>query len=181
MINIAFCGEIGSGKSTCCSYLEDIYGMSRFAFADKMKLDLIDMGADPEHVYGQKTALSRAMLQAVGDYFTTECPDYLITPVLDGVKEAERFNSEGACIEDLRRRREWSALDKNWVLVRIVCSRPHPMCTTTVYAAQHITENEWKELDPDFVITAAPGDIASIYEQVDNIINKLLRRENGKR
>jgi adenylate kinase family enzyme len=176
MMKIAFMGNMQAGKSTCADYLETIYGLSTVSFADRLKLNLIDIGMDPDHAFGKKTDLSRSLMQIYGEYMRSIDKEHWVKYVLSSIAEGEEYCAEGFVIDDLRFVNEADALrEEGFVIVKVVKYEDTLMCTT--FNTQHVSENEWRDIEYDYSISAHEGDLPELFGQVDDIVHMILRED----
>ena len=168
MIKIAFIGNSGSGKTTAASYLEEIYGFAVVSFADKLKMNLIDIGVDPYVLYDNRTYLSRSLMQLYGEQMREQDTDHWVKEVVGTVADFEESpHFEGVAIDDLRFHNEVDALrEQGFVVVRVL----KVGAEAAGMIVNHVSEMEQLGIHEDYILSASTGDMVSLYGEIDDLV-----------
>ena len=175
-MRIALAGCMEAGKSTIAQYLADIYGFGVLSFSDKLKFNLIDIGIDPDRLFEKKDDTARELMQVYGQAMREQNPLHWVNFMMCGVDFGEELGTDGHVVDDLRFVNEAEALrEEGFVLVRVnkISTVPPSYFTAT---SQHISENEWLDIDFDYTITAVDGALSELFGQVDDVINKIIKK-----
>ena len=175
---IGLAGYAGVGKSTVAEYLAKEHGFKRVNFKDalvaEMKerlprtLEIMDNilndldGIDV--LFQRKPELMRALMQEYGtEVRRADNPNYWVDQWKAKVEEV----GGNIVTDDVRFFNELSAVgDTDGVLIRVTRSD-----ITT--GGTHASETEQEKFIEDFTIEGVKGEHASLYKQVDSIINTL--------
>ncbi len=169
---LAFLGPAKSGKSTCCSILNDLgraYGkkITRLSFADPLKKVCSDIycfayDVPPESFYGTQAEKElvhevlgnrsgREILQFIGTGgFRAMTPDVWIQYMLKHCDIAARYGSDLIVIDDLRYANEAAALRK--LGAYIVRVQRDGLETSNGSTGNHVSETEQRAIDADEII-----------------------------
>ena len=167
-MNIAFAGLSGAGKSAAADYVDVHYGISRVAFGDYVREEIIEKGFPRELVYHKPTAPHiRIALQEHGAGKRAEDENYWVDKfILDHVN-----NDGDVSVDDMRYSNEAEALrDMGFYLVWVECP---DLLNEDAEFRKHESESgldDWYEYDG--LIVANHGDIKEIYSQLDELIGK---------
>lgn len=143
---VGLMGKARSGKDTAADILVEEFGYKNVAFSDEVKRIAIEhFGCTHEEVYVEKTALSRRILQGIGDGLREEIDKNIwIDKVLnEGSRDkllaipCIRYHNEAKVVRSL-----------GGVIVKIVRDdRPD-----IEYNADHVSEMEQEGIVPDITI-----------------------------
>lgn len=176
---IGICGYKGTGKSTVAEYLAKEHKFKRVNFKDGLvaemkerfpmllkELSLVHEGdlGDTNWLFEKKPPIMRALMQEYGtDVRRADNQDYWV----DKWKATVESVKGNIVTDDVRFYNELAAVgDMDGILIRV--TRPDITSGGT-----HQSETEQEKFIEDFTIYGEPGDHASIYKQVDEIINTL--------
>ena len=169
MIKLAFGGKKHSGKTTLAEYCADIHDLEPLSFADELKMNLVEIGVEPDRLFGKRDANSRALMQAYGEVMRDQDPDYWLKIGVKKVKEFEQAlpQGEGFTFDDMRYANEAEALSKmGFTLIKVVREG---------YA--HEEDNHPSEAGlPDevyvHILVVKNKDLDSLYRMIDEIIEE---------
>jgi hypothetical protein len=165
-MNIAFAGPFQSGKSTAAKYAEQGYGISRVAFGDYVREELIENGWDRADVYHKPSSDEvREALQSHGAGMRAVDSHYWVDKfLLDYANVAD-----DVCVDDMRYTNEAEALrDMGFKLVWVDCQN---MPNADDPKRGHESENglnDWYEYDG--LLVADYGHPEELYSQLDELI-----------
>ncbi len=164
---IGLVGKAGSGKTTIANLLIRKYGFERMAFADPLKEMLIKAGmCTRDECYGEKTKMSRWLMQKVGTEIFREQidEDFWVKATLDRLSERWDENPRARIvIDDVRMPNEAQAIRAlGGELVRVV-----RIGYENENAAGHKTEMLLDTIQVDHEIHAVSGDIQGLLLQAD--------------
>ncbi|RLG97398.1 hypothetical protein DRO27_00080 [Candidatus Bathyarchaeota archaeon] len=172
-MKIAFAGEMTSGKTTAAEYLSEVYGFGILSFADKLKYNLIDIGVPIKVLFEEKTEASRTLMQVYGEVMRDYDPEYWVDYILEGVSTGEGMLTEAHAVDDMRYLNEGEVLkEEGFHLVCITKKGPAPMWSPT---HEHASENEWRDIDFDYHISAQEGDLVDLFGQLDDMIADIIK------
>lgn len=170
MIKLGISGKKGTGKSTVADYLVSLYGLDVFAFAHQLKVDLMNMGV-PTEVLNKKPwpPWLRALAQLYGVSKRDADPMYWVDRCLDDIED---LDPDGVVIDDVRFLNEAEELRRNgYTLIRLELEDAQHEDT-------HISEIDLDNYDGwDYVISARLGDVDTLYDRVDEIMEREERSE----
>jgi dephospho-CoA kinase len=170
---IAFCGFMGSGKSTVAQILEMKYGFKRYSFASKLKEIIKELyNVDKNHPN------FRIIAQSFADA-TLRIDPYTWIRFL--CSRIDQENPWRCVVDDLRFVREAQALKQlGFTIVRLKCSlstlkkrNPSGFCSTTL---NHPSEIEHKKIVSDYVLDT-DMDLEDFSIHLDNFMKNVLRVE----
>lgn len=179
---IGLCGGIGAGKDTVGRFLREDYGFETVSFASKLKEVAADVyGLEERHVNGTQAdklepigrlldpngqpLTGRRILELLGtEGFRNVSPttwvDYLMRRI-----DRETEATVGRCfvITDCRFPNEFDAVrERGGVMWRVEKTAQDEHTSTT----GHASDVAWRDLEPDVVVSAAPGDMAGLRAAV---------------
>ena len=167
MIKVALSGKKGSGKSTVAEYLSDTFGFDVFSFADGLKMDLENIGINPDRLYKDKDETARKLMQLYGQAMSEQNARHWVDQVLGGIEILEECCSEAVVIDDLRFKNEKDVLeDEGFVTIRVIKAGNDD-------GDNDLSETELDDETFDYTIFADPGDLQSLFHNVDVIIGEL--------
>lgn len=171
---VGLCGYKGSGKSIVAKYIEENYKFKRINFKDELIKEMKErfprtIEAIMEHYptssfFEDKPPIARALMQEYGtevrradhiDYWATKWLKTVSRETSNVVTDDVRFNNE---LESLR--------GLGGVLIRVVRDDIHT-------GGEHASEKEQEGFVPDFTIVAKKGELSSVYQQIDKIMNHI--------
>lgn len=166
---IGLAGRAGAGKTTIGKYLEEKYGFKRLAFADQLKHMLVNAGmCTYDEVFGEKTELSRWLLQKIGtEIFRKQVDDlFWVRRMAVTVK---RFHDEGKAvvIDDIRFPNEAAlvrAYPQEHCLVKVVRDDDYVDATA---GQDHDSEVLVDTIDCDKIFLAQSGEVDKLLWLTD--------------
>lgn len=175
---IAFTGKKGTGKSTCCAYLEEKYGFTRVNFKDALIAELkqyyslvldelaiiYDMPVD--QLFEIKPPVVRKLMQSHGQMRREENPEYWVLQWKLAVVDALMNGAKGITTDDCRYLNESMAV-KAWRGTVIKQERTDMEHTDT-----HISETEMDSIVPDYTIVCNGNDFGHLHAELDAIMTK---------
>lgn len=183
---IGLCGYKGSGKSEVAKYLAKNHGFRRVNFKDglveEMKANLVDTleaikESYNEHLFSDEVSIDkidmlfemkppimRALMQNYGtEVRRKDKESYWVDKWIEKAREA----GGNIVTDDVRFYNELSALGgEDGVLIRIA----REDITT---GGTHASETEQEKFIEDFTIVAKPGDLDSVFKQVESILETI--------
>ena len=167
MIKIAFAGKKESGKTTLARYCDEEHELDPLSFADSLKMQLTEIGIDPDRLYTKRDPNSRKLMQAYGAAMRDQDEDYWLNILMD-IIDSDLSDGVGYTIDDLRHVNEAVELKKRgFTLVKVIREGfDHE-------PDDHVSENDLMYWVFDYVIRAKNGDTDSMFKQVDAIIKTL--------
>jgi hypothetical protein len=176
MIKLAFGGKKHSGKTTLAEYCTEVHSLEPISFADVLKMNLIEIGVDPDRVFEVRDANSRALMQAYGETMRDQDKDYWLDIVLKNIREWVQYphNIEGIVIDDMRYENEATALKADgFTLIKIVREG---------YNHEedfHPSEAGLPDEVYDHILVAKNKDLNALYVMIDEIIEELEVKTNA--
>lgn len=199
---VGVCGAARAGKDTVVRHIVDTYGdmgVARYAFADSLKLEIFEWlqglsvayeaygSAElmtklpfPPHgaVFSEEGQLQwierhkdelRKLLQVYGtQHRRTQNTDYWVDRALERIAhDSPRI----ALLSDTRFRNE---VEICHVTVKVERTGDSGINDPTI--GQHISERELAEFRPDYVISAASGDVDALKLQAERVFQEIVRR-----
>lgn len=168
MIKLAFAGKKGSGKTLLADYCADVHMLEPLSFADPLKMDLVELGINPDRLFTTRDHNSRALMQAYGEAMRDQDKDYWLNRLLDVMHDYETVDADGVTIDDLRYPNEATALKaKGFKLIQIIRDGYE------YEPDDHPSENSLNDYTFDYVLVAKNGDKEALYRMIDEIIEEL--------
>lgn len=170
ILNIAFCGLMGSGKTSAADFLVKEHGYIKLSFADRLK----KIAVDACRMKGK----DRELLQKLGVAIREDCENHWVNIV---VKAAKYINDEGksVVIDDLRFPNELKALTGlNFSIFRINRSREDRLKAQglnpgeTYDSESHISETALK--DEPLAVIYNNSDTESFYSIISKRVQELV-------
>jgi hypothetical protein len=184
---IAFTGKKGTGKSTCCAYLEEKYGFTRVNFKDaliaELKQNFPDLLSTVQDFYTElpyqqkptlqslfdnKPPLIRTLMQNYGTNVRRKDKDsYWVEQWQISVQQKRGlYETKGITIDDCRFLNEAKAIkDNGGIIIRLIR-------TDMEHTDTHISETEMDSIVPDFAIVCNGGDYEHLHRELDAIMAK---------
>jgi len=180
---IGICGYKGTGKSTVAEYLAKNHKFKRVNFKDGLVAEMKERFPNTikqigsligelnarqdyteDELFAIKPTTFRAFMQEYGtEVRRADNQDYWVDKWKATVEEMKG----NIVTDDVRFFNELAAIgDLDGILIRV--TRPDVTSGGT-----HQSETEQEKFIEDFTINGEPGDHASIYKQIDEIINTL--------
>jgi len=175
-MRVALYGPMCSGKTYLANYLVNNYGYLRMGFADKLKEVAQDLfGIDPSN----KNNFNRKLLQEFSDDIKKwGGEDIFVKHFVERLPNMTEFS---VVCDDLRYPFEAEALrKKHFKIISVNCYenirqerilKLYP--DTSPEAQQHKSEQDYKEIEPDYTVWSNnPSDVKKL-DQIVNSKNKL--------
>jgi len=176
VIKLAFGGKKGSGKTTLSEYCADIHFLEPLSFADALKMNLIEIGLEPDRLFVKRDHNSRALMQAYGEAMRDQDKDYWLDLVISNIRDWEHLTPaiDGIVIDDMRYMNEAVALKADgFVLIKIVRDG---------YEHEedfHPSEAGLPDSYYDHILVAKDKDLTALYTMIDEIIEELEAKDNA--
>lgn len=174
VLNIAFFGPAGSGKSTMAEELSVHYGAVRLSFALPLREEVSRMYDIPMEDLTKKPLPDqlRQLLQVHGtqirrnifdvEYWTKKFEHYFI--------QSRALNNAIITVDDMRYINEYE-LCKRLDFVMILCKQSAMNQTLSANAALHSSEQDWPLFKPDMILPWVPvtGRMAMLEEAIGRV------------
>ncbi|MHC1591758.1 MAG: nucleoside/nucleotide kinase family protein [Candidatus Helarchaeales archaeon] len=191
-MRIAFIGKAGSGKTSASMYLVAKYGFKKYAFADALKEDVVNLYQLPVRmVYVDKPPHVRKALQNYGMAKRKEDPEYWIKRLnrkivedlnrlrdyidffnLKGELDIKNFIEDRIVIDDMRFLNEAEWAKKNgFYIVKLIRKGEFSAAGIDSETSKHVSEKEFEKIEPDFVIES--GSYPELFKKLDELIFNL--------
>lgn len=159
---IGLSGKQRVGKDTVGHWLEVKYDFERVSFAALLKKFARKLGWD-----GRKDSRGRKLLQELGMVVRTYDENFWIDEAVRQMAKSERtIGQEDFVVTDVRFKNEARYIkESDGILIRI--TRPDEITDDA-----HPSETELDDYEFDHVIKSVLGDLNSLYEQVEKIVNE---------
>jgi len=168
---VAFCGKMGSGKSTAADYLVDNYGASAYSLGYYVRQYLIEnLEMDPEDVFAKPTPdYVRDMLQNVGHGLREYNEDIWLDQLLSDI-ETECELDEFLVVDDVRYDNEVRGLQgAGFYIVHLYRAQDHE----TPHGANHPSEDGLTENSaPNMCIVTLGG-----VEELQRLVRETMEED----
>lgn len=173
MIIIGLLGRAGSGKTSVAKHLQ-AKGFRRISFADPIKELAKDYFNLTDEEIETKPPHARAILQGIGSLIRQEIDEnFFIQEAANKIRYSD-LQAQQFCIDDVRLPAEAQFIkDLGGIVVKVKCPDDSPQSLTESQQA-HETE-QIDGIPYDHLITAEYGNVAKLYEGIEEIMNGELK------
>lgn len=168
---VGFTGPAGSGKTTMAQNLAEFYGGKRLSFATALRTEYATLHNIPAaHLTTIPIKYKhRAGLQDYGSQKRAADPDYWIRPVEEQLQRWQRLGYRNLYVDDVRLEAEAALLRRHGFEIVLTEGPASPANSAALPAATatHITEQEWRTIQPNYCLDwIAPANAADVKRVV---------------
>ena len=175
---IAFYGPMAVGKTYCANYLEN-KGYEKFSLAAKLKAICAEL-----YDIKDKNNTSRKILQDVGIDLRKHDPDVWIKYLLNALKIGHQDCD--IVVDDLRFQNEAEWFRENGFILVLVTADENKRRDRieelypdmNPMRMDHASEQDWKEISPDFVLDSTTG---AVRYQIEGMLSNVTYRPRWER